>query len=260
MTNPYYQPGDQRSEKVAELFAGIAPRYDLINDLQSFGLHRWWKRRLIRLAAPQPDETALDLCCGTGDLAFALARRHARSIGLDFTLAMLNIAEQRKKALATSIIASGALEPGRATRREANIAPCLPRFVAGDALRLPFEDDSFDIVTVSYGLRNLAAWADGLREMLRVARPGGRLLVLDFGKPENALWRALYFCYLRAVVPGFGKVFCGDTHAYAYILESLRHYPAQRGVENQMRALGCRDLRVVQLGWGVMSINFGVKP
>jgi demethylmenaquinone methyltransferase/2-methoxy-6-polyprenyl-1,4-benzoquinol methylase len=284
MTNPYYQPGTQRSEKVAQLFARIAPRYDLINDLQSFGLHRWWKRQLIRLAAPQPGETALDVCCGTGDLAFALARGSVHSVGLDFSLAMLRVAEQRQGTNAYSNPAGdarhfpsshqastkpgregsteskGALEQSQAARRDADMALRLPRFVSGDAQHLPFDNDSFDIVTVSYGLRNLADWAEGLREMRRVARPGGRLLVLDFGKPDNALWRALYFAYLRAIVPCFGKLFCRDAQAYAYILESLRHYPAQRGVENQMREMGCRDMRVVQLCWGVMSINYGVKP
>jgi demethylmenaquinone methyltransferase / 2-methoxy-6-polyprenyl-1,4-benzoquinol methylase len=249
MTNPYYQPGAQRAAKVVDLFARIAPRYDLINDLQSFGLHRWWKRRLVRLSAPRPHERALDLCCGTGDLAFAFARQGVEAVGLDFSEPMLRIAEQRKAALRDS-----------SSPHAEVIASHLPHFLAGDAQQIPFENDSFDIVTVSYGLRNLADWTAGLGEMLRVARPGGRLLVLDFGKPDNRLWRALYFAYLRAIVPCFGKLFCHDAHAYAYILESLQPYPAQRGVEARMRELGCRDVRVVQFLRGVMSINLGTKP
>ena len=241
MTNQYYQPGAQRAARVGDLFARIAPRYDLINDLQSFGLHRWWKRRLIALAALQPGERALDLCCGTGDVAFVLARRGADVVGLDFSAAMLGVAEQRAGAGR----APGAAEP--------------PQFLLGDAQAIPFPNESFDIVTVSYGLRNLADWTVGLREMLRVARPGGRLLVLDFGKPDNALWRGIYFAYLRVVVPLFGRLFCGDAQAYAYILESLRHYPAQRGVESMMCELNCRDVRVVPLLGGMMSINFGRK-
>ena len=126
-------------------------------------------------------------------------------------------------------------------------------------MRLSFPNDSFDVVTVGYGLRNLSSWEQGLREMHRVARSGARLLVLDFGKPDNALLRSLYFAYLRGVVPVFGRLFCGDSATHAYILESLRHYPAQRGVADAMQRLGCRDVRVVNLIGGAMSINFGVK-
>ena len=113
-----------------------------------------------------------------------------------------------------------------------------PHFIRGDAKRIPFADNSFDIVTVGYGLRNLANWETGLREMQRVANPGGRLVVLEFGKPDNALWRGLYFGYLKLFVPCLGRIFCGNASAYAYILESLKHYPAQQGVGAKMRELG----------------------
>jgi demethylmenaquinone methyltransferase/2-methoxy-6-polyprenyl-1,4-benzoquinol methylase len=131
--------------------------------------------------------------------------------------------------------------------------------VRGDAQRLPFSDNSFDLVTVGYGLRNLASWETGLREMKRVARRGGRLLVLDFGKPDNALWRNLYFGYLRLFVPWLGRIFCGDARAYAYILESLKHYPAQQGVAAEMRAQGLANVRIINLLGGVMSIIYGEK-
>jgi demethylmenaquinone methyltransferase/2-methoxy-6-polyprenyl-1,4-benzoquinol methylase len=114
-------------------------------------------------------------------------------------------------------------------------------------------------VTVSYGLRNLARWQTGLREMWRVAKPGGRLLVLDFGKPNNPAWRQLYFAYLRWCVPLFGKLLCGDAQAYAYIFESLNHYPAQQGVAEEMRKINCRDVRLVHLLGGAMSINYATK-
>jgi demethylmenaquinone methyltransferase/2-methoxy-6-polyprenyl-1,4-benzoquinol methylase len=242
MTNEYYERGDQRAARVRDLFAKIAPRYDWINDLQSFGLHRWWKRRLVALADLKPGTHALDLCCGTGDVAFALARGGAKAIGLDFSQAMLTVAQTRSADRAS---------PQGGVR---------PQFLLGDAQALSFPDGSFDVVTVSYGLRNLEEWTTGLHEMFRVANSGARLLVLDFGKPDNAVWRGLYFTYLRAVVPLFGALFCRDAQAYAYILESLRHYPAQRGVAAEMRRLGCRNVRIVQLLWGVMSINVGIKP
>jgi demethylmenaquinone methyltransferase/2-methoxy-6-polyprenyl-1,4-benzoquinol methylase len=241
MPNKFYEAGEQRAVKVGDLFATIAPRYDLINDLQSFGLHRLWKRRLVKLAAARPGLRALDLCCGTGDVAFALAGQGAEVTGLDFSEPMLAVARRRGEGSPKSKVEG-------------------PRFLWGDAQQIPFPDQSFDIVTVSYGLRNLSSWERGLSEMWRVAKPGGRLLVLDFGKPDNAAWRALYFAYLRAFVPIFGKVFCGDGQTHAYILVSLKHYPAQHGVAAKMQEMGCRDVRIIPLLGGVMTINHGVKP
>ena len=241
MGNTYYAPGESRATKVNDLFAAIAPRYDLINDLQSFGLHRWWKRRLVRLSGAQPGRTALDVCCGTGDLAFALARAGAEVVGLDFSEPMLEVARQRGKGGSTASV-------GRV------------QFVVGDAMKIPFPDASFDITTVGYGLRNLSDWRAGLAEMKRVTRPGGSLLVLDFGKPDNPVWRGIYFAYLRFAVPMWGRVFSRDAEAYAYILESLHPYPAQRGVERQMRELGCASIQIINLLGGVMSINVGRQP
>lgn len=240
MGNEFYNPGEQRAAQVNRLFATIAPRYDFINDLQSLGLHRRWKQRLAELARVKRGDRALDLCCGTGDISFALAQRGAEVTGLDFSKEMLAVAETR------------APNP-QATFRN-------PHFLQGDAQKIPFEDQSFDIITVGYGLRNLTSWEAGISEMVRVARPGARLLVLDFGKPEHGLWRALYFGYLRLCVPLFGLLFARKASAYAYILESLKHYPAQRGVEAKMRELGLVAGRVENILGGAMSINYGEKP
>jgi demethylmenaquinone methyltransferase / 2-methoxy-6-polyprenyl-1,4-benzoquinol methylase len=241
VSNVFYAPGEQRAARVNDLFATIARRYDLLNDLQSFGLHRRWKRRVAELAAVQPGQRALDLCCGTGDIAFALARRGAAVIGLDFSAAMLDIAESR------NIIP----DPKTGARN--------PTFIRDDALETPFPDGTFDAVTVGYGLRNLASWEKGLEEMRRVARPGGRLVVLDFGKPANELWRKIYFGHLRRTVPFIGKMFCGNADAYAYILESLEHFPAQAGVAEKMRELKLVNVRVINLLGGAMAINYGEK-
>lgn len=241
MSNAYFAPGDQRASQVTALFARIARRYDLLNDLQSFGLHRSWKRRVIELASANPGASALDLCCGTGDLTFALAKRGAETTGLDFSPQMLEVAAQRKAA-------------------NCGVRSQNPKFMQGDAQQLPFGDGAFDVVTVGYGLRNLTSWERGLEEMARVARPGGRLIVLDFGKPPNALWRALYFTHLRLSVPLIGLLFCGDAQAYAYILESLKHYPAQLAVADKMRALKLENIRVINLLGGAMAINYGEKP
>ena len=239
MANQFYQPGEQRAAKVNDLFATIAPRYDFINDLQSFGLHRRWKNRLVQMAGAQADNRALDVCCGTGDIAQRLAQAGARVTGLDFSAPMLEVARNRNDQNASLVLP--------------------PEFIQGDTMRLSFADGTFDIVSVGYGLRNLSSWETGLAEMLRVAKPGGRVLVLDFGKPDNALWRALYFTYLRLCVPVLGLVFCRNAAAYAYILESLKHYPAQNGVAAKMRELGMQNIRIVNLLGGVMSINYGEK-
>lgn len=246
MSNPFYAPGAQRAEKVHALFATIARRYDLINDVQSFGMHRRWKQRLVALANVKLGDQALDICCGTGDIAFALAEQGAEVVGLDFTDQMLAVAQSKVQSLKFNVQSPQSTVPS-------------PQFVQGDAMKLPFADQSFDAVTVGYGLRNLASWETGLSEMIRVAKPGGRIVVLDFGKPDHALWRTLYFGYLRLCVPVFGLLFAGRADAYAYILESLRHYPAQRGVEAAMNQHGLKNVRVVNLIGGAMSFNYGEK-
>lgn len=252
MPNAYYQPGTERASKVNQLFAAIAPRYDRINDLQSFGMHHRWKDRLVKLAGLKPGDQALDVCCGTGDITERLAATGAITTGLDFTDEMLAVARARARM-------SEARKPNAEGGHAFTDHGSRITYLQGDAMHLPFASNSFDAVTVGFGLRNLAEWEAGLREMHRVAKPGGRLLVLDFGRPDNALWRALYFAYLRLIVPVYGKLFCGNWSAYAYILESLQAYPAQRGVERGMRELKCRDVRVIQFFGGAMSINVGVK-
>lgn len=236
MSNRYFVQGEGRAEGVRDLFATVARRYDLINDLQSFGMHRSWKRRLVRLAEVQPNESALDLCCGTGDLAFALSAAGARVIGVDFSEPMLAVA--RNRALPGSVA---------------------PVFQQGDALSLEFDSNSFDLVTVGYGMRNLRSVEAGLAEILRVTRPGGRLLILEFGKPRNALWRGLYYLHLRTAVPALGRLFCGESATHAYILESLRHYPDAAGVASRMEAAGWAAVQWWDLLGGAMTIHRGRK-
>jgi demethylmenaquinone methyltransferase/2-methoxy-6-polyprenyl-1,4-benzoquinol methylase len=238
MSNPFYTPGPERAANVEDLFARIAPRYDLINDLQSLGLHRLWKSALVKMAAVKTGDRALDVGCGTGDIALALRRRGAEVTGLDFSPAMLEIARRRAQKGNVSTPA---------------------RFIQGDAQHLPFEDNAFDIVTAGYALRNLSSWEDGLEEMRRVARPGGRLLVLDFGKPDNRFWRSVYSGYLRFFVPVFGRIFCKNAATHSYIYASLQDYPAQRGIAEKMKALGCGKTTIRNLAGGAMSINFALK-
>jgi demethylmenaquinone methyltransferase/2-methoxy-6-polyprenyl-1,4-benzoquinol methylase len=162
-------------------------------------------------------------------------------VGLDFSEAMLGVAA------------------ARAARAAAGRSFQAPRFVRGDAQQLPFEEGSFDIVTVGYGLRNLASWEAGVREMQRVAKAGGRLAVLDFGKPEQRVWRGLYFAYLRLAVPWLGRAFAGSAAAYAYIHESLVPYPAPAEMAERLRRLGLAKVEVISLLGGVMAIHTAEK-
>jgi demethylmenaquinone methyltransferase / 2-methoxy-6-polyprenyl-1,4-benzoquinol methylase len=227
MSNRFYSPDDQRAAKVQELFAAIARRYDLLNDLMSAGLHRRWKRRLVKLAGNPHD--VLDLCCGTGDIAL---RFGGNVVGVDFTHEMLRVAQTRNGRI---------------------------HWLRADALRLPFADASFDVVSVGYGLRNLADLETGLREIYRVLRPGGKLLALDFGKPEAAWLRKLFFAHLRFHLPLLGRWSCGDPDAYSYILTSLENYPAQRGVRSLMERCDYADCGFEEFFGGAMAINFGSK-
>ena len=231
----YFQPGTARAPSVRTLFDRIADRYDLINDVQSAGLHRVWKRWLWMLAQPRPGEKILDLCTGTGDIAFLFADHGHDVTALDFSAEMLRVANQRKT-------------PQQRVE-----------FLQGDAMNPPFPDESFDVITIGYGLRNLADYGQALTETKRLLKPGGRLLVLDFGKPDNFLLRAAYYAYLHLAVPVFGQIFCGDRAAYAYILESLKHYPAQRGVNDLLEAVGFTNPRVMNFFGGTMSINYAEK-
>ena len=220
-------------EKVDALFSTIAMRYDLVNDIQSAGLHRLWKRKMARLVALGESEQALDVCCGTGDLIVRWAKRGVRVAGVDMNGEMLNVARRR---LAKCNI-------GRS------------RLYQADALQLPFGDGQFDVVTIAYGLRNLADYKTGLQEIFRVLKPGGRLAILDFGKPPNRFVRGLYYQYLRWALPVFGWLFCGSASAYAYILDSLEKYPAQSGVKDMLDEIGFSSVNVANIMLGTMSLH-----
>jgi demethylmenaquinone methyltransferase/2-methoxy-6-polyprenyl-1,4-benzoquinol methylase len=224
-----------RSRYVRRLFATIADRYDLITVLLSAGQDRRWKRRLVAMAAPRPGERALDLACGTGDIAHAVAGCGALVVGLDITIRMVQLAVGKRRA------GDG------------------PRFLVGDMLTLPFPDASFDLVTVGYGLRNVPRLQPALMEIHRVLGPGGRVLSLDFDRPVNPFVRAAYLVHLTLVGSALGLVLHRDPDTYRYIPESIRRYPGAPGVATLMTALGFRDVRVVRLLGGLMAIHRASK-
>jgi demethylmenaquinone methyltransferase/2-methoxy-6-polyprenyl-1,4-benzoquinol methylase len=221
---------------VRRLFATIAPRYDLITRLLSFGLDQRWKRRLISLASIQPGSVALDLACGTGDLAQRAAACGADVIGVDITPGMLVLARAR---------------PGPAASRV--------RYAAGDMTMLPLGSAVVDVITTGYGLRNVPDLPRALGEASRVLRPGGRLCSLDFNRPESAIVRAIYLGYLTAVGSALGWILHRDPDTYRYIPASIRRYPTARGVVDLMRAAGFREVRHTRVLGGLMAIHIATR-
>ena len=222
---------ETKAPYVRRLFHTIADRYDLITRLLSFGRDRHWKLRLVALAEPRAGRTALDLACGTGDIAFELAQRGMRVTGLDLTHRMLELAQAR------------------------NTGANRVRFVTGDMMALPFPAASFDLVTTGYGVRNVPRIEPALAEIRRVLRPGGLLLSLDFDRPANSLVRAAYLSYLTVVGSALGWVLHRDPDTYRYIPESIRRYPGATVVADMLRRDGFASARVVPVLGGLMAIH-----
>jgi demethylmenaquinone methyltransferase/2-methoxy-6-polyprenyl-1,4-benzoquinol methylase len=232
------QSPETKRRYVRRLFATISDRYDLITVLLSGGRDSVWKDRVAGMAGVTAHTRALDLACGTGDIAFRLSARSAHVVGMDITLRMLELAA-RKRAPAT----------GEAVR-----------FVAGDMMSLPFASGTFDVVTTGYGIRNVPVIAPALAEIHRVLRPGGLFLSLDFNRPSNALLRVVYLAYLTAVGSALGFVLHRDPDTYRYIPESIRRYPGAEGVCAIAREAGFADCLVVPVLGGLMAIHRAQRP
>jgi demethylmenaquinone methyltransferase/2-methoxy-6-polyprenyl-1,4-benzoquinol methylase len=231
---------------VRRLFATIADRYDFITRFLSYGQDRRWKRRLLQLAALQPSDRLLDLACGTGDLVFAAAPHVQKGVGLDVTFRMLELAKRRpvKGRPATA----GRPFTGRPVA-----------FIAGDMLALPFADRTFTVVTTGYGLRNVPDLNQSLMEIHRVLVPGGRLLSLDFNRPDNRWLRGLYLAYLTIVGSTLGLTLHGDPDTYRYIPESIRNYPGADGVARLAMQHGFSRAQVVPVLGGLMAIHVATR-
>jgi demethylmenaquinone methyltransferase/2-methoxy-6-polyprenyl-1,4-benzoquinol methylase len=242
----------ETSRRVREMFSGIAPRYDLLNHLLSGRLDNVWRARVAHRFAPilaRSDARVLDLCCGTGDLAFALARRGpAKITGADFSHAMLAIARRKADALRErATTAKSASASGNSAAE----------FVEADALRMPFADATFDLVTTAFGFRNLANYDEGLKEILRVLRPGGEIGILEFSEPRGKLFGALYRFYFRHILPTLGGAISGNSAAYSYLPRSVGRFPSPEELAAQMERAGFGDVRFVRWTGGIVTLHTG---
>lgn len=223
-----FESRETKRRYVRGLFSTIADRYDLITVLLSYGQDRRWKRRLVTMADAGPGTRALDLACGTGDIAFALAARGARVTGLDITHRMLQLARAKKQTAA---------------------------FVTGDMMALPFPAGQFDLITTGYGIRNVPELIPALAEIHRVLRPGGTLLSLDFNRPASPRIRAIYLSYLTVVGSALGFLLHRDPDTYRYIPESIRHYPGAARVSEMLREQGFEFSEHIPVLGGLMAIH-----
>jgi demethylmenaquinone methyltransferase / 2-methoxy-6-polyprenyl-1,4-benzoquinol methylase len=230
------------SVAVNSMFARIAQRYDLANHVLSGGLDVWWRRCLVKAVARHAPSDVLDLATGSGDVAFALSRRlraGTRITGMDFCQPMLDQAEVKKTSLAPE--------------HQAALT-----FRIGDGLALPLPDASFDAVTISFGLRNMADRHRSLREMYRVLRPGGRLYVLEFSQPQAWL-RPMYFFYLRRFLPLIAGTITGDRAAYVYLNETIEQFPGREALAAEISAAGFKHVTARRLTFCAVALHEAAK-
>jgi demethylmenaquinone methyltransferase/2-methoxy-6-polyprenyl-1,4-benzoquinol methylase len=235
-------PVDKTDNRVRQMFGSIAGKYDRMNHLLSMNVDRYWRWRTTRLVRPEGTAPILDVCTGTGDLAVAFWKRAGGNtdvVAADFCREMLDVGEQKKRRKGIN---------GRMT------------FVEADAQQLPFEDDTFQIVCVAFGLRNVADTDRGLQEMTRVCQPGGHVAVLEFSMPERQPIKSLYGWYFRHVLPKVGQWLARNDHeAYDYLPQSVGEFPQGKQLTARMNRAGLREASYYPLSFGVATLYVGVK-
>jgi demethylmenaquinone methyltransferase/2-methoxy-6-polyprenyl-1,4-benzoquinol methylase len=233
-------PEGDKAGMVHGVFTRVASKYDIMNDLMSGGVHRLWKDAMMDWLAPRPGQRLLDVAGGTGDVAFRFLKRapSASAVVCDMTESMLVAGRQRAEAdkLATQL-----------------------DWVVGDAMALPFEANSFDVYTISFGIRNVTRIQDALAEAYRVLRPGGRLMVLEFSQIPNDMMQKAYDLYSFNVIPVMGQIVAGDRDSYQYLVESIRKFPDQETFATMIRKAGFGQVKYRNLTMGVAALHSGWK-
>lgn len=233
-------PEHEKAGMVRGVFTSVASKYDIMNDLMSGGVHRLWKDAMMDWLAPQPGQRLLDVAGGTGDIAFRFLKRapSAQAIVCDLTQSML--------------------DAGRGRAAASDMATQLD-WILGDAMDLPFPDNSFDVYTISFGIRNVTRIGDALAEAFRVLRPGGRLVVLEFSQIPNDLMQKVYDLYSFNVIPSIGQLVTKDRDSYQYLVESIRQFPDQETFSTMIRAAGFEQVKYRNLSMGVAALHSGWK-
>ena len=233
---------EEKAGKVAEVFHSVAGKYDLMNDLMSGGVHRLWKRITIEMSGVRRGDTVLDIAGGTGDLT----AKFSRIVGPEGTVVLADINDSM-------------LRVGRDRLTDLGIVNNV-KFSQADAQYLPFPDNSFDVITIAFGLRNVTDKDLALRSMLRVLKSGGRLLVLEFSSPVNPLLSKIYDTYSFSILPKLGKLFASDADSYQYLAESIRMHPDQETLQGMMDNAGFANTDFHNMTGGVVALHRGVKP
>jgi demethylmenaquinone methyltransferase / 2-methoxy-6-polyprenyl-1,4-benzoquinol methylase len=231
----------EKAQRVRSVFASVASKYDVMNDVMSFGVHRLWKQFTLSLTGLRPGQRALDVAGGTGDLALGMLRQ----VG-------------KQGSVVLSDINPNMLERGRDRLLDMGAAGNVECLVA-DAERLPFDDNSFDCVTIGFGLRNVTDKAAALNSMLRVLKPGGQLLILEFSRPVAPGLKPLYDAYSFNVLPLLGRFIAGDEASYRYLAESIRMHPDQETLLEMLRTAGYAQVRYHNLSGGIVALHRGYK-
>ncbi|MCT2530618.1 bifunctional demethylmenaquinone methyltransferase/2-methoxy-6-polyprenyl-1,4-benzoquinol methylase UbiE [SAR92 clade bacterium H921] len=233
---------EEKADKVAEVFHSVASKYDLMNDLMSAGIHRLWKRVTIEMSGVRRGNKVLDIAGGTGDLT----AKFSRIVGPEGAVVLADINDSMLKVGRDRLIDRGVVN---------NVT-----FSQADAQYLPFPDNTFDVITIAFGLRNVTDKELALGSMLRVLKPGGRLLVLEFSKPGNPLLSKVYDTYSFSILPKLGKLFADDAQSYQYLAESIRMHPDQQTLQTMMDNVGFANTDFHNMTGGVVALHRGVKP